>query len=148
MKTRINLQHVNPQALEGIHMLEAYLEQSPLSKTHFFLIFTRASQINGCAYCIHKHTQDALKNGESQERLFLLDAWRETNHFTREERAILAITEEVTLIHQQGLSDATYQQALEVLSEDYIVQVILAVVTINAWNRVGISARLIPARSR
>ncbi len=122
--------------------LEGYLAGTQLTKTHKELIKIRASQINGCAFCIDMHTKDALKNGETNQRIFLLNAWRETDLFSAEEKAILAITEEMTLIHQHGLSDASYQQALQFFDKNYIAQIILAVVTINAWNRIAISTQL------
>ena len=87
-----------------MYALEGYLASTPLKKSHKELIKIRASQINRCSYCIDMHTKDALKNGETNQRIFLLNAWRETDLFTEEEKAILAITEEVTLIHQQGLN--------------------------------------------
>jgi alkylhydroperoxidase family enzyme len=90
------------------------------------------------------HTKDALKNGETIQRIVLLNAWRETELFTAEEKAILAITEEVTLIHDEGLTDATYQKAAALFSADNIAQIIMAVATINAWNRIAISTRLRP----
>ena len=87
------------------------------------------------------HTLDALKRGETTQRIFLLNAWRETELFTEEEKAILAITEEVTLISQHGLSDETYKQTEKLFDGNYIAQIIMAVVTINAWNRILISTR-------
>src|SRR5690606_5673990 len=108
---------------------------------HLELIKIRASQLNACAFCINMHTIDALKQGETSQRIFLLNAWKETSLFTEEERAVLAITEEVTLIHQNGLSDAVYKQAEQVFNQQYIAQIIMGVVTINAWNRIAISTR-------
>ena len=119
--------------------LEKYLGHSDLNKTHLELIKIRASQINGCAFCLDMHTKDALKQGETNQRIFLLNAWRETQLFTDEERAVLAITEEVTLITNNGLSNETYSEAEKLFSPNYIAQVIMAVVTINAWNRIAIS---------
>lgn len=139
MKKRIDIQKVEPKAYQAMFGLEAYLQTSQLSKTHLELIKTRASQINGCAFCINMHTIDALKQGETAQRLFLLNAWRETDLFTEEERVVLAITEEVTLISQYGLSDATYEAAEKLFDEHYIAQIIMAVVVINAWNRIAIS---------
>lgn len=139
MENRIDLQKCAPKAYEAMFALEHYLHSSQLSKTHLELIKIRASQINGCAFCIHMHTADALKRGETPQRIFLLNAWRETELFTEEERTVLAITEEVTLISQNGLSDKTYQQAEKLFGGDYIAQIIMAVVTINAWNRIAIS---------
>jgi alkylhydroperoxidase family enzyme len=92
------------------------------------------------------HTKDALKNGETPQRIFLLNAWRETDLFTGEEKVILGITEEITLIHKQGLSNETYKKAEQVFDKNYIAQIIMAVVAINAWNRIAISTRLEPGK--
>ena len=146
MEKRVNIHEAEPQAYKAMYALEGYLAASQLSKTHKELIKIRASQINGCAFCIDMHTKDALKNGESMQRIFLLSAWRETSLFTEEEKAVLAITEEVTLIHNQGLSDKTYQQAEAVLDKNYIAQTIVAVATINAWNRIAISTQMEPGK--
>ena len=139
MENRINIQKIEPNAYKAMLALEDYLEGSQLSKIHLELIKIRASQINGCAFCINMHTSDALKQGETSQRIFLLNAWKETALFTEEERIVLAITEEVTLINQNGLSDKTYQLAEQLFDENYIAQIIMAVVTINAWNRIAIS---------
>ncbi len=141
MKQRIDFQELEPNAYKAMLSLENYLQNTPLSKTHLALIKIRASQINGCAFCINMHTSDALKQGETAQRIFLLNAWKETGLFTAEEQVILAITEEVTLINQHGLSDKTYQEAEKLFDENYIVQIIMAVATINAWNRIVISTR-------
>ncbi len=120
--------------------LDAYLTQTTISKTLKDLIKIRASQINGCAYCINMHTKEAIDNGETLQRIFLTSAWREaTRFFTEEEQTVLAITEEITLIHQHGLSDELYQKALQFFDEDQIAALIMAIVTINAWNRIAIS---------
>lgn len=132
------MQEVQPQAFKAMLALVAYLETTALTPIHKELIKIRASQINGCAYCLNMHTRDALKHGETAQRIFVLDAWREAGLFTEEEKAILAVTEEVTLI-QKGLSDETYQKAEQLLGKEYLAQVIMAVVTINAWNRIAIS---------
>ncbi len=141
METRINIEKLEPNAFKAMYALENYLQNSQLSKTHIELIKIRASQINGCAFCINMHTTDALKRGETAQRIFLLNAWRETDLFTEEEKVILAITEEVTLISQNGVSDNTYQQAESFFDKNYIAQIIMAVVTINAWNRIAISSK-------
>jgi AhpD family alkylhydroperoxidase len=146
MEKRVNIQETEPQAYKAMYALEGYLATSQLSKTHKELIKIRASQINGCAYCIDMHTKDALKYGETTQRIFLLNAWRETDLFTEEEKAVLAITEEVTLIHSQGLSDKTYQKAEAILDKNYIAQTIVAVATINAWNRIAISTQMEPGK--
>ncbi|MDP2687005.1 MAG: carboxymuconolactone decarboxylase family protein [Aequorivita sp.] len=139
METRIQIDQVEPNAYKAMYPLENYLQQSQLSKTHKELIKIRASQINGCAFCIDMHTKDALKLGENQQRIFLLNAWRETDLFTEEERVLLQITEEVTLIHEKGLTSDAYKKALEVFDENYFSQIIMAITVINAWNRMAIS---------
>lgn len=146
MEKRINISEIEPQAIKAMYALEGYLATTQLSNTHKELIKIRASQINGCAFCIDMHTKDALKYGETNQRIFLLNAWRETNLFTEEEKVILAITEEVTLIHNRGLSDETYQKAEQFFDKNVIAQLIMAVVAINAWNRIAISAQLEPAK--
>jgi len=139
MENRIDIEKLEPAAYKGILALEKYLQESDLSRTHYHLIKIRASQINGCAFCINMHTKDALAEGETQQRIFLLDAWRETELYTEQERALLAITEEVTRISEVGLSQATYNSAVKSFSPNYIAQIIMAVVAINAWNRIAIS---------
>lgn len=139
MKKRIDIEKMEPKAYQAMFILESYLHNSELSKTHLELIKIRASQINGCAFCINMHTTDALKQGETTQRLFLLNAWRETELFTEEEKVVLAITEEVTLISKNGLSDETYEMAEKLFDGQYIAQIIMAVATINAWNRIAIS---------
>ncbi len=141
MENRLNIQNLEPEAYEIMFALENYLQKSQLSKTHLELIKIRASQINGCAFCIDMHTKDALRNGETTQRIFLLNSWKDTKLFTPEERNILAITEEITLINNDGLSDKTYREAEKLFGKNYIAQIILAVVTINAWNRIAISSK-------
>lgn len=125
-----------------MYALEGYLATTQLSKTVKELIKIRASQINKCAFCIDIHTKDALKNGETNQRIFLLNAWREPDLFTEEEKAIIAITEEITLIHNQALADATYKKAEQFFDKNYIAQIIMAVITINAWNKIAISTHM------
>src|SRR5690606_28058533 len=143
MQKRININISEPEALKAMIGLEKYLAKTGISKTLKELIKIRASQINGCAYCLDMHTKDALKYGESNQRIFILSAWKEaTEFFTEEEQAALAMTEEITLIHQNGLSEETYRNALKVFSEKQIAQLIMANVTINAWNRMAVSTHL------
>jgi AhpD family alkylhydroperoxidase len=144
MEKRINIKQLEPQAYKAMLALEKYVSSSQLTTTHKALIFIRASQINGCAYCIDLHTKQARKAGETEQRIYALNAWRETSFFTDEERAILAITEEITLVAQSHVSDQVYRQAAGKLGEHYLAQVIMAIVTINALNRIGISTRLQP----
>lgn len=142
MEKRINIQQTEPQAFKAMFALEGYLQTSQLSKTHKNLIKIRASQINGCAYCIDMHTQEGLKAGETSQRIFLLNAWRESTLFTDDEKVILALTEEITLIHRGGLSEKTYQEAEQRFGSTYLAQLIMATVTINAWNRIAISTQI------
>ncbi len=139
MENRINIQQLAPKAYEQLINLGSLIQNSQLSSIHYELIKIRASQINHCAFCINMHTTDALKNGETNQRIFLLNAWRETELFDNEEKVILAMTEEVSLIHENGLSDSTYQEAKKLFDNSYIAQVIMAIVSINAWNRVAVS---------
>lgn len=140
MEQRMNIGQTEPKGYQAVLALEKYLAQSKLTPTHKELIKIRASQINRCAFCIDMHTRDALKNGESAQRIFLLNAWRETDLFTDEERILLQVTEEVTLISKQGLTTATYEAALKAFGENYLSQIIIAVATINVWNRIAISS--------
>ncbi|WP_276380121.1 carboxymuconolactone decarboxylase family protein [Flavobacterium sp. H4147] len=143
MQKRLNIKQAAPDALKAMIGLESYLSKISISKTAKELIKIRASQINGCAYCINIHTQDAVKNGESNQRIFLLSAWREAGDiFTEEEKVVLAVTEEITLIHENGLTDETYTKALQYFSESQIADIITAVITINLWNRVVLSTNL------
>ncbi|PWS32375.1 carboxymuconolactone decarboxylase family protein [Pedobacter paludis] len=140
MKNRIDIQKVEPAAYQAMYALEKYLAGGLLNPVHKELIKLRASQINGCAFCINMHTIDARKMGETEQRLYLLSAWRETTLFTEEEQAILALTEEVTLIANH-VFDATYQRVSKLFDEHYVAQIIMAIVTINAWNRIAISSK-------
>lgn len=142
MEKRINIQEIQPAAYKAMYMLEKYLHTGALSKIHLHLIKIRASQINGCAFCIDMHTREALQIGETAQRIFLLSAWREAQLFTEAERVLLAITDEVTLIGDQGLTEETYKKALQFFDETYLAQILMAVVTINAWNRIAISTQL------
>lgn len=140
MEKRININSIEPQAFKAMYALEAYLAKAEISRTLKELIKIRASQINNCAYCLNMHTKDAIANGEKEQRIFILSAWREAlSFFTEEEQIALMITEEITLIHQHGLSKETYEKAASIFSENQIAQLIMAVVTINAWNRIAVS---------
>ncbi|WP_316738003.1 carboxymuconolactone decarboxylase family protein [Pedobacter aquatilis] len=140
MESRIDIQKTEPAAYQAMYALEKYLAASQLTATHKELIKLRASQINGCAFCLNMHSVDARKLGETEQRIYLLNAWKETNLYTEEEQAILALTEEVTLINNH-VSDATFDRAAKLFDENYLSQVIMAIVTINAWNRIAITSR-------
>jgi len=144
METRIRIDKVEPAGYKAVLGLEKFIESTPLTRVHKDLIKIRASQINGCAFCIDMHTKEARKAGETEQRIYALNAWRDSPFYTEDERAILALTEEVTLIHNH-VSDNTYQQAANILDETYLAQVIMAIITINVWNRIGIATKLVPA---
>jgi len=142
METRVNILQTQPEAYKALMGLEKYIASTSLSPTHKELIKIRASQVNGCAFCLSMHTKDARKNGETEQRIYLLNAWRETkNLYTEEEKVILAMTEEVTLI-QNLLSDATYKKAKELFDDAYISNIIVMITTINAWNRIAIATEM------
>ncbi|WP_284651965.1 carboxymuconolactone decarboxylase family protein [Flavobacterium terrisoli] len=141
MNTRVNILQTQPEAYKAMMGLERYIASTSLTPTHKELIKIRASQINGCAYCINMHTRDARKLGETEQRIYLLNAWRETTLYTPEEEAILAMTEEITLI-QNHLSQATYDNARKLFDETYIAQIIIMITTINAWNRIAIATEM------
>lgn len=146
METRLQIDQVEPKGYKSLFGMEKYLQQSELTKTHKELIKIRASQINKCAFCIDMHTKDALAQGENLQRILLLNAWEETSLFTPEEKILLKVTEEVTLISEKGLSDATYKKAVQLLGENYLAQAIMAIIAINAWNRLSVSTnKPIPA---
>ena len=148
MQKRLNFKESAPKALQAMIGLEMSQSKSSLSQSTKELIKIRASQLNGCAYCINMHTQDAIKNGESSQRIFLMSAWRETeNIFTEEEKIVLSMTEEITLIHQKGLSDDTYTKAVQYFNDTQIAEIITAVICINLWNRVVLSTHLLMGQS-
>lgn len=141
---RTILKDADPKAYETMLAFEKYLAASSLSKTHAELIKIRVSQINGCSYCIDKHIADALRYGEDSRRLFVLTAWRETTFFSEKEKAILALAEEMTLISQHGVSDEVYGNAMKVLGQKYTAEVMMGIIAMNAWNRVGIATGRMP----
>ncbi|MCF2519384.1 carboxymuconolactone decarboxylase family protein [Dyadobacter sp. CY351] len=130
---------IDPRAYAAVRGLEKYISESGLNKIHYKLIKIRASQMNGCAFCIDKHTREARELGLSEQRIYLLNAWRETELYTEEERAILALTEEVTSIANHGVSDEVYNNAVALFGEAYTKAVVMGVITINAWNRIAIT---------
>ena len=142
MEQRINIGTIFPEAYKGMYALTAGLSKSGLTPVQKELIKIRASQINQCAFCLDMHTKEALKIGETPQRIFLLNAWKETDLFSAEEKAILALTEDVTLISRRGVSDETYKQAEKLFSAEAIAQIIMSIVLINAWNRIAVSTHL------
>ena len=144
MQSRINIGKAAPGVYQAMMGLGTYLHQSGLELSLIDLIALRASQINGCAYCIDMHSKDARAAGETEQRLYALNAWRETPFFTDRERAALAWTEAVTLVAEGHVPDAVYQEARQRFSDEELVNLTMAVVTINAWNRLSIAFRAVP----
>jgi len=140
---RKSIKDLEPDAYKAMLGLEQYIRNSKISPSLLELIKIRASQLNGCAYCIDMHTQEALKIGENQRRIFALSAWKESPFFSEEERAALQITEEVTLISDEGVRDETYTNALKFFGENGLAQIIMQVIIINSWNRIAVSTRQI-----
>ena len=144
MKPRMNYLQAAPDTMKALMALENQIQSSGLEQSLIELVKTRASQINGCAFCINMHTQDARKRGESEQRLYLLNAWRESPCYTDRERAALAWTEAVTLISETHVPDEVYGELRAQFSEAETVNLTMLVATINAWNRLAISFRAIP----
>jgi AhpD family alkylhydroperoxidase len=144
MQQRLDVMKISPAAYKALAGVQAYVDQSGLERSLLDLVKIRASQINGCAFCLVMHTNDARKHGETDERMYLLDAWHEAPVFTARERAALAWVEAVTLIADSHVPDDVYEEAREQFSEKELVDLTAAVVAINAWNRVSIAFRLMP----
>ncbi len=143
MTPRFNIEQLAPEAYNALLGLEMYNRKSGLDKNYYELIKIRASQINGCAFCLDMHTRDARKLGETEQRIYVLNAWRDTNFFTPEEQAVLALTEEMTNI-QGNVSDQTYKHAVDLLGMETTLKVIMANIAINSWNRLAITGHFTP----
>lgn len=143
MTKRISIKDIEPGYYKAMMGLEVYASSTQIAPTIKELIKIRASQINRCAFCLDMHTEDALKLGETERRIFLLSAWKETHLFSDEERAALQLTEEVTNISLDGVSEATYQNAIHHFGEIGVAQLIMLIVTINAWNRICVATHAI-----
>ncbi len=141
MEPRLNYPKIAPEGIQILGKLEAYIKHSGLEPELIELVKLRSSQINGCAYCIDMHTKDARSHGESEQRLYGLNAWREAPFYTARERAALAWAEAVTLIGRDHVPDEVYNQARAHFSEKELVDLTLAVIAINSWNRLAISFR-------
>ena len=144
MAERINYSKGASGGYRAMLGLEKYVRESGLEPSLLELMKLRASQINGCAYCLDMHWKDARVRGESEQRLYSLNAWRETSYYTERERAALAWTESVTLIADNHVPDELYEQVRQHFSEEEVANLTFAVVTINAWNRLAISFRTEP----
>jgi AhpD family alkylhydroperoxidase len=143
MEARINYAKLPPEPVKALYALGHYLAGCGLEPPLLELVKVRASQVNGCAFCLDMHTQDARAAGETEQRLYALSAWRETPFFTDRERAALAWTEAVTLV-AGGVSDAEYEEARRHFSEKELADLTWAVIAINGWNRLAISFRAVP----
>ena len=144
MQQRIDFTKVSPAAYKAAAALQTYVDQSGLEPKLRELIKIRASQVNGCAHCLAMHTRDARKLGETDERMHLLNAWREAPLYSAREQAALAWTEALTLIAHDHVPDEVFEQARKQFSEKEIVDLTLAVAAINTWNRIAISMRAPP----
>jgi AhpD family alkylhydroperoxidase len=144
MEARINYQKVAPGIYEAMFGLGNYLRKSGLEESLVNLICLRASQINGCAYCLDMHWKDLRAAGENEQRLYGLDAWAESPYYSDRERAALAWTESVTNVQQGHVPDEVYEQVREAFSEKELADLTFAIVMINSWNRLNIAARTVP----
>lgn len=141
MSSRIDYYKVSPDAVKAMLGLEKFVTQCGLDKPLLELVRLRASQINGCAYCVDVHTTDARKNGETEQRLYAVAVWHESPLFTQRERAALAWTEAVTLLSETRAPDDVYQKVCQHFSEKETVDLTMAIITINGWNRLAVSFR-------
>jgi AhpD family alkylhydroperoxidase len=148
MEPRLNPYKAAPEAMKAMQALEAYVRDCGLEHSLIHLVKLRASQINGCAYCIDMHSREARAEGETEQRIYLLNAWRESPLYTARERAALAWTEALTLIAQTNAPDADFEQARACFSEAEMTKLSLLIGTINAWNRIAIGFRAVhPVRA-
>jgi len=141
MTTRIEYGKVSSEGVAALGKLEAYVRHSGLEHSLLELVKTRASQINGCGYCLDMHTKDARAAGETEQRLYVLPAWREAPFYTDRERAALEWTEALTLVSQNDVPDELYQRVRQHFDEKELVDLSLAIATINTWNRLAVAFR-------
>jgi AhpD family alkylhydroperoxidase len=144
MQRRLDFAKAAPGARRAMYALQKYVEECGLERSLLELVKTGASQINGCAYCIDMHTKDARALGESEQRLYALAAWGEMPFYTERERAALAWTEAITLITQGHAPDEVFEQAHAQFTEEELVNLTLAIIAINGWNRLLIGFRAVP----
>ncbi len=144
MASRIDLFTLEPEAYKAMRALEDYMAASGLDRKLYELVKIRASQINKCAFCINMHTRDARKLGETEQRIYALNAWEEGPFFTPQERAALALTEAVTLLADTNVPDEVYLEAAKHFDEHQLAQLIMAIVAINGWNRICVATRRQP----
>ena len=141
MATRFLMEKVNPTGYAAMIGLEKYIISTKLDKKLKELIKVRASELNGCEYCVGFHTKDALKIGETEERIHALNHWQDSSLFSPEERAALALTEAMTLIAEHHVSDEIYNEVRQYYDEQQTAELMMAIVTINGWNRIAIATK-------
>lgn len=141
MKPRLNIAAVSPAAYRSMLGLERFIHESSIEPKLVHMLKMRASQINGCAYCLDMHSKDARAEGETEQRLYALDAWRETSFYTERERAALEWTESLTKIGEGHVPDEVYERARKQFSEKELVELTMIAVAINGWNRISIGFR-------
>ena len=144
MESRLDYAKVLPEGMKAIYALDRYSQNSGLEPSLLDLIKLRASQINGCAYCIDMHTKDARTGGETEQRLYSLSVWSEAPYYTDRERAALAFTEAVTLIADGHVPDDVYEQARQQFNDEELVKLMIGIVIINTWNRFAITFHDLP----
>src|SRR3954467_7478818 len=144
MKARIDLMHISPGIVQAMLGLERQVRQAGFEDPLLDLVRMGASQINRCAYCLDMHSKDARANGETEQRLYGLDAWRETPYYSARERAALEWTEALTLVSESGVPDEVYERVREQFAENELAHLSLAIVAINGWNRLNVAARTVP----
>lgn len=145
MQSRLEVDKIAPDALKAVLQVQAYINHhSGLEPSLLNLVHLRASQINGCAWCIDMHTKDARALGETEQRLYLLNAWREAPFYTERERAALAWTEAVTLVAKDHVPDRVYEDVKGHFSDKELVNLTLAITQINVWNRFNVAFRNVP----
>jgi AhpD family alkylhydroperoxidase len=148
MEARLSYAKAAPAAYRAMAALERYVKECGLELPLIELVKIRVSQINGCAYCLDMHTKDARAEGETEQRIYTLPAWRETPFFTEREQAALAWAEAVTLVSETHVPDDVYEQARAHFSDEELVNLTMVVVAINGWNRLSISFRAVPNYQR
>jgi AhpD family alkylhydroperoxidase len=139
MEKRIDIRSKGQDALKAMYGLGRYLAKSPVEKSLFNLVYFRVSQINGCAFCLDMHAKDMREDGESEQRLYVLNAWREAPFYSDRERAALAYAEELTSLRNGAVPEEVYRKAIKQFSEQELIDLTLAVITINSWNRLNLA---------
>jgi AhpD family alkylhydroperoxidase len=145
MAGRFIMGKVLPDSYKALYAVDVSLKNSDIPPLQREMIKIRASQINGCAYCVSLHAKEARKLGETEQRIYVMSVWREApNLFSEEEQLVLEMTEEISLIHMHGLSSSLYDKAIALWGEQRTAQVMMSIININSWNRIGVGTNLHP----